>query len=108
MQVGSCFRNLCPSLLNRILQGKCCFPFGFKNVFKKAQKKLLGTTILPAKCVSGNCSTLVRAMMSDGIKQGGNVIDLLKYTPGSLVARGLWRLLGALITCVGGVGTWGI
>lgn len=96
------------SPLNRILQGKCHFPFGFRNVLKKVQKKLLGTIILTVKCVSGNYSTLVRAMMSDGIKQGGNVIDLLKYTPGSLVARGLWRLVGALIKCVGGVGSWGM
>lgn len=72
------------------------------------QKKLLGTIILTVKRVSGNCSTLVRAMMSDGIKQGGDAIDLLKYIPGSLVAGGPGRSLGALIKRVGGVGSWGI
>jgi len=47
-------------------------------------------------------------MMSDGIEQGGNVVDLLKHTPGSSVARGPARLLGALMKRVGGVGSWGI
>lgn len=41
---------------------------------------MLGTITLTARCVSGNRPTLVRAVMSDGIKRGGIAIYLVKYT----------------------------
>lgn len=46
---------------------------GFKNAFKRVQKQLLGAVILTVHCVSGNRSSVVCAMMSDGTKQGGGM-----------------------------------
>lgn len=96
MQLGSQLRSLAFSKANVASLS------GFKNAFKRVQKQLLGAVILTVHCVSGNCSSVVCAMMSEGTKQGGNVVDLLKHTPRSS------GVTGSFSEARGWVWSWGV